>query len=438
MKRRNPPSRSRFLFADRDIDRMTGSLNAAERPRIAYFTTAFPVLNETAVIKEMHALQESGIDVDVYTFRLRSFEDRLDPKAQVFRDRSYGPTPLIAAQAAARHAALIAKADRRYLNLLKTVIFESGGGTLAAKNLVAVGFALGVMDDLIRKRIRYVHANFGAYQATAAWAVSMLAGIPFGFSVHAYDIFAVPSLLEHKIDRASLVVSISDFNRRYLRDQLGLPIDNAEVIRCGVDLDEFSIHDRAPAGDGRILAVGRLDVKKGFEVLIDAVGILKSRGHSVPSVTIVGRDPGGRQEALMARIRQNRVEDYVELAGTVTQERLREAYRTADFFVLPCVTDAAGDRDGIPATLMEAMALGLPTISTRVSGIPELVVDGETGLLVEEKDAPALAEAIQRLLDDTSLARRLGAAGRRKVEVEYDSRANALKVGQRIREIIEI
>lgn len=402
--------------------------------RIAYITTLFPGVTETAVIKEIYEVDQAGFAVDVFAVRGK-YDGVFDHKALRFRDRVFYWTPARLARGLAEHTRRLVRGDRVYRDILKTVALESGSARATVKNSAAVLFALSILPDVRRRNIRYLHANFGSYQATSAWALGRLTGIPYGFTVHAHELFVAASLLRAKVEGAAQVISISDYNVRFMEQRLGLPVDKVRVVRCGVDLAEYDPATRRPAGAARVLGVGRLDEMKGFEYLIDATGILKDQGVAV-EIDIIGPDPGGRREFLAQRARSRGVADRVHLRGTVTQEELWEAYRHCDLFVLPCVTAGDGSQDGIPATLMEAMAMAVPSISTQTSGIPELVTDGETGCCVPPRDAAALAGAIRELLDSPALAQRMGEAGRRRVLAEYDYARNARRLADFIRACI--
>jgi glycosyltransferase involved in cell wall biosynthesis len=172
------------------------------------------------------------------------------------------------------------------------------------------------------------------------------------------------------------------------------------------------------------LSVGRLVEKKGFPVLIEACRLLKDRGYRFRCQIIGGPGPCAQQVASL--IRELAVDDIVALQPAVTQEELREAYRQATLFALPCQIADNDDRDGIPNVLVEAMASGLPVVSTNISGIPELIEHGVNGLLTPQKDARALADAVARLLDAPAMRRELGAAARKKVCMSFDAESNVL------------
>jgi glycosyltransferase involved in cell wall biosynthesis len=197
----------------------------------------------------------------------------------------------------------------------------------------------------------------------------------------------------------------------------GAPI---HTIYHGLDLARFAppavvTEPEVPV----ILAVGRFVEKKGFPYLVEACRLLKARGHAFRCRIIGQRDE--QSELVKRLIAEGQLTDTVQIQGGVTQEELRDIYAAATIFALPCLIVDSGDRDGIPNVLAEAMATALPVVSTHISGIPEIVVDGVNGLLVPEKDAVALADAMERLLLDSALRQRLGQAARTTITEIFDS-----------------
>lgn len=386
---------------------------------IAYFTTRFPVRSETAVIKEMHELERLGFRITVYSLKPSDFAGIHDPKADAFRDRTVDLRPGLLGRAAAGHLARLARFDAAWWGTLAQTL--RGGGRHLPKLLWLFLAAPGLAADARLRQARYLHANFGSYQAYAAWVVHRLTGIPFGFTVHAQDIFLNRFMMREKAADAALLASISEYNIRFLRDTDGIEGPQVRLVRCGVDLAEFPFAERRGASDPmRILAVGRLQEMKGFVHLARACALL--RGSFRFQVDIVGEGP--EQAAIEAAIREGGVQDSVRILARVGHADLLAAYRTADALVLPCQRSSSGTMDGIPATLMEAMASGMPVVTTAISGIPELVEDGVTGLLVRPGDAEGIAAALRRLRSDPDLMARLSREGRRRVEAAFDIRRN--------------
>lgn len=253
--------------------------------------------------------------------------------------------------------------------------------------------------------IGHIHAHWAHTATTVAMHASAMLGVGFSFTGHANDLFVHRVGLPGKLRRARFAVCISEFHRRFY---LAMGADPARlpVVYCGIDLDRFAAAPRTPRGRPRIVGVGRLVEKKGFADLIDACALLRDRGLDFDCV-IAGSGP--LKADLRGRIERLHLDDLVSLpASNVLQEDLPELLRTADVFALPCVRDSEGDMDGLPQVLIEAMALGIPAVSTRLVGIPDLVRDGVNGLLVAPGDVESLADALERLLGDHCFGEALG------------------------------
>lgn len=278
--------------------------------------------------------------------------------------------------------------------------------------------------------IRHLHAHFCHGATTMAMFAGMLAGIPFSFTAHAKDIYLPKlnpgDLLRRKLQRARFVVTCTGANHQYLQEVCseGAPI---HTVYHGVDTDHFVPHvcQHSP-NKPVILSVGRFVEKKGFPFLIEACRIMKE--HGVPfHCRIIGEQD--EQSAIV----QNLVHTYgleqdISIEPAVSQQELRALYHSATVFVLPCHIVNNGDRDGIPNVLAEAMACGVPVISTAISGIPELVEHRRNGLLVEQRDPVALAKAIEELLADPRLRESLAEAGRNTICQIFDSQTTTKRL----------
>ena len=285
----------------------------------------------------------------------------------------------------------------------------------------ALADRLGVATD-----VRHLHAHFCHGTTTVAWLASLMTGVPFSFTAHARDLYQETlnpaGLLGRKLRAARFAVTCTEASRAHLSRLAetvpvycvyhGLSADLAPLLA------QSGPHPAPPHTAIQALGVGRLVPKKGFDVLIEACALLRRWGLGV-QVTIAGED-GAHGTEVRRRIAARRLADAVRLAGPLGQTALLAEYRRATVFCLPCRVAADGDRDGIPNVLVEAMACGLPVVTTGVSGIPELVVDGVNGLLVPSEDPQALAEAIARLHRDPALAERLGRAAQAAVRERFD------------------
>ena len=401
---------------------------AADGPRVAYITTAFPWKSETAVIKEIFELDRAGFDIQVVSLKRAGFDGVFDPKANRFRDRTWYPSApfLVGSLLWSLHHLVLRPSFR---TVVGTTLRGSGRHLL--KTLYILAMVPGLARRLQAADVQYLHANFSSFQGYAAWAIHRITGIPFGFTVHAHDIFLDHFLVPVKIAAASLVISISRYNVDYLEEHFGISPDAVDVIHCGVDLDEFAPSPLPEDSPALVLSVGRLTPMKGFDTLLEACHRLRGR---VPfRCAIVGSGP--ELASLRERRRALRLEDLVEIHTSVPHAQLIELYRRCRLYVQPCRRAADGQQDGIPATIMEAMAVGRPVVATQLSGIPELVGDGREGLLVAPEDAEGLANAVAALLTDAGRAGRMGSAARRKVQDEFDAAVNARRVGDLFRQI---
>jgi glycosyltransferase involved in cell wall biosynthesis len=286
-----------------------------------------------------------------------------------------------------------------------------------AKSLVVWWRALGLAPVVKAMAPTHVHAHFATYPSTCAWLLARRLKLPFSFTAHAHDIFLEDHLLDEKMRAAAPVVVISDFNRRFLQERVrAAGSADVRIIHCGVRLDQFPFV--ATGRDARrIVAVGRLDHIKGFEYLVEACALLKKRNVDF-RCDVIGTGP--LEADLAERIRDKGLSGQVLLLGARKQEEVRAMLNAAGVFALPSVVTERGDRDGIPVALMEAMASGLPVVSTRVSGIPELIEHEVTGLLAPERDAAALAACLERVLQDPAYGAALARQARAHIEREFD------------------
>jgi glycosyltransferase involved in cell wall biosynthesis len=275
-----------------------------------------------------------------------------------------------------------------------------------------------------KESVTHVHCHFANHPATAGLIVHRLTGIPFSFTAHGSDLHRDRRLLREKVHEAERVVAISDYNRRLIGDECGSAAERkVTVLHCGADTSLFNPRARLQrTGRLELACVASLEEVKGHRHLLDACRLLVDRGVEF-DCRLVGDGP--LRAALETRIAELDLGRHVHLDGPRPRLEVAEILGGADLAVCPSVFTAQGDREGIPVALMEAMATGLAVVASDISGIPELVDDGETGLLVPPGDPRALADAIERLHGDPALRARLGDAARARVEHDFDLRRNA-------------
>jgi glycosyltransferase involved in cell wall biosynthesis len=387
-----------------------------DRPlRLAYVVKRFPRYSETFIVNEILAHEAAGCEVEVFSLRPCIDSHFQDVLARLRAPVRYVPSEGI------RSAEFWSACTAAFgaCGSLDTV-FTDAIGDDGRDVYQALVLARWLRDD----RFDHVHAHFASLPATVARIAAALAGITWTFTAHAKDIFheqVRANDLERKCQDAAAVITVSDFNHAHLTEHFGSVARRIVRVYNGLELA------RVPyAGDGvrpiDVLAVGRLVEKKGFEVLIDACAELALTGRSL-SCEIIGE--GELEAALRARIARRGIGSVVRLSGPRPQGEVLAALRRAKVFAAPCLVGSDGNRDGLPTTILEAMASGTPCIATPVTGIPEVVRDGDTGVLVPSNAPRALADAIARLLDRQDDRDRLARAARALIEAEFDSRITA-------------
>jgi glycosyltransferase involved in cell wall biosynthesis len=391
--------------------------------RVVYVISLFPCWSETFIVREIDALIAAGVDVRILSLKPVS-ETLVQRDAAALMGRVRHPLPGSAALAALARTAL--RHPRVLARIFADVIADGWRQPqVMLKSLTALLRGMAHVDWLREFDPDFIHAHWATYPSTVAWALGRVLDKPFGFTCHAHDIFVERQLLARKLSEAALPVTISRYNAGWLHDHVAPDAaQRLQVVHCGVDIDDSLAPASEPAPD-TILAVGRLVETKGFDTLIDALALLRDRGVEF-RCRIVGGGP--LDAALRGQAHERGIADRVEFAGVQPQEAVRAWMRESTVFALPSRVAADGDRDGIPVALMEAMTSDCAVASTRVSGIPELVEHDVHGLLVEPDDATALADALQRLLRDAMLRRRLTACARARIEQAFDVRKEATRL----------
>jgi len=397
--------------------------------RVGFVVKRYPRYSETFIVREILAHEEAGLNVEIFSLRppndghFQELIGRVRARANFLYTPVGGllPERLPGTTLTASHFWGTLRQAGEVLPGLWAAL--GGVGPVEARDLYqALHLALQVRS----KKIHHLHATFASDAATVARLAARFADIPYSVTARAKDIFHKSADLDDlrsKFSDAAAVITISDYHVQYLRDTFGPLADRVQRIYNGLDLEEFpySPPDQRAAV---ILAVGRLVPKKGFDDLISACVLLAERGRQF-QCRIIGAGPLWQE--LDAQIDRLNLRSRVGLVGPLPQQAIIEEMRNAAVLAAPCVIDKEGDRDGLPNVIQEALALGTPVVSTDVTGIPEVVRDGETGLQVPQHDPPALAAAIDRLLQNRDLRVQLAAGGRRLIEAEFDIRRNTQK-----------
>ena len=384
--------------------------NASERrAMLGTILRYYPTYSETFVYREIAELRRQGVPLVAITMRhhwikaLAAQSDLGGPLIEVPRIPLYLPILAGALRAFAR-------APKAWVEAIRW-----GMGHLRFKECLK---ALWMADRFRRAGVTHLHVHFAGEGAEVAEIIRRGAGIPYGITVHARDLFVPRPSVPDLFDGARYLVCISRFNRDWIASRYDRAVSSkAVVVRLGVPVGRFKVASR-PRGDVfPILAVSRLVPKKGIETLVRAVAALRASRRQV-TLTVAGEGPLRRSlQRLAGRLG---IREHVRLEGACTQQEIEALYQQGvGAFVLPCEVADDGDRDGIPVALMEAMAREVPVVTTAVSGIPELVTHDVHGLVVPPRDVDALARAVARLIEEPDLCRRLGHAARARVDTHF-------------------
>jgi glycosyltransferase involved in cell wall biosynthesis len=308
----------------------------------------------------------------------------------------------------------------------------------AAKHAMAWALAVAYAPVVHRRGCDWIHSDYIQGTATTAWHLSELVSRPFSLKCHAFDIFSSQSGLREthafmakKLKAAAAVLSVHQYGARLLAAEFGPEVARkTSVVMVGVRTNEFMPLPYPQTQPPLVVALGRLEEKKGFNILIASLAILKNSGIDV-HCHIYGA--GSLGPALQAQINQAGVQDRVILKGPFKQADLPDIMRPAAAICMPSIKDRHGDIDGIPTVLFEAMSCARPAIASDISGIPELVHTGQTGLLTAPGDPQSVADAIRQILKNPGLAATMGQTARQYIETRHDNRI----VGRQLKEIIE-
>ncbi|HEX8447302.1 MAG TPA: glycosyltransferase family 4 protein [Sphingomonas sp.] len=392
--------------------------------KLAVIVTEYPKSTETFIYRDLMKFVELGVELRLY--HLTRFREDQPIHAFAAPTRGFAHHPGIASRASIR--AFGRAAIRHPLRMAALLVRIATGYArtpkIAVKSLALVPQALAIAEDARRWGASHVHAEFAGHPATAAWIGRMFGGLPYSVSCRAHDIFRTQALLDRKLGAASAVRTVSLFGEAFLRTRVaGLATRAIHVIHSSIDVTRIAPVETPPSrAPFRILYVGALEPKKGVEYLLIALAEVGAQlgdwrldaiGHG-PSAAALKR----QAEALGLAAR-------ISFHGVQPFETVAAAYARASVCVAPSVIGPSGRQEGIPNVMIEALAYQRPAIATAISGIPELIRDGETGLLVPQADAGALAAALLRVHADPDAALAMARRGRAHVMAEFDLAVNA-------------
>ncbi len=400
-------------------------MNPSAPPVLGMILKGYPRISETFISNEILRLEQLGFRIHIFSMRHPREHFSHDSVKQIQAPVSYLPQAIFSPQftalmlynaraAAARPAGYRAAArlaGRRWLRTRKSATL---------KHLLQAGYIVGRL--LAKHPVAHLHAHFAHSPTSVAMFTHIISGIPFSFTGHAKDIYTSdPRQLREKIHLATFAATCTEYNRSYLAAIAGRATTPLHRVYHGIDIRLFtqsSTNRTETQPPWNILSIARIIPKKGLDTVYHALRLLKDRGLNFHH-TLIG--DGDDREQITHLISQLNLTDCVTLAGTLPHHQVLDHFRQSDLFVLGCRIAVTGDRDGIPNVCVESMAMGVPVVATHVSAIPELIQSEQHGLLVTPNNPPALARAMQRLLTDMDLRRRVIVAAQKRVIAHFDN-----------------
>lgn len=400
-------------------------------PKLAYIVKRYPRYSETFIVNEILAHEAAGLDLHIFALRPPADTHFQDKIARVRAPVTYLKKPAQGRTNASVTTLTPNSATYFWAELQEAAKAMPGLwsklGNAAGERASVVYQAAWLAQEIRQRGITHLHAHFGSIATSVTRLAAHFADVPYSFTAHAKDIFhddVEPEDLRRKLQDAATVITVSDYNVTHLQGQFGPDAGKVRRIYNGMDLGELQFQpptQRSP----RILSVCRLVEKKGVNYLIEACGLLKQWGCEF-TCQIVGTGP--MEGELRSRLTALHLNDWVEIVGPRPQGEVFALMQQAAVFAAPYVIGEDGNRDGLPTALLEAMALGTPCVATDVTGIPEIIRDGETGMLVTQRDVEGLAKALRSLLTQSEMRTTIATQARNLIETEFDISRNAAKL----------
>ena len=392
--------------------------------RIAYLMSRFPNLSETFILREMIALRDLGWEIDIYPIILQH-PPVIHPEARPWLQRVHH-SPYVSFAVLTANLRALFRSPRLYFRTALRVLRENASNlNFFVRALALFPKAVLAAEQIQRQGIQHIHAHYASHPALFAWIIHQFTGIPYSITVHAHDIFVRKAMLATKLADARFIISISEFNRAYLSRLYGAWVeDKTHIIHCGVEPQRYPPHAEPPTSlpGLQILSIGSLQPYKGQKYLVEACALLRTQ--QIPfECQIIGA--GELQTELQTQIQSLGLENQVRLLGPQNQQSVAEHLAAANVYAQPSIITPSGKMEGIPVSIMEALACALPVVATELSGIPELVRPFQTGQLVPPENPEALAEALAWVYQHPQEAHKMALRGRELVMEQFTLTRNA-------------
>jgi glycosyltransferase involved in cell wall biosynthesis len=388
--------------------------DAPDRSAVAYLVWRFPLVTETFVVRELTAVADR-VSYPIELLALRP------GRGSITHSMAKRWLPVVQSASIPRGCFELLRLAVTRPRAVGRVIggvahdYARDPGELV-RGLAVVVLAASLVPAIRRGGVAHIHAHFATQPAEAAWALAAFTDATYSVTAHAYDLFMGKRGLDRRISGARFVACISEYNRRFLKARFNGALE-LPVVHCAVPTREMRRPAHTPdARSTRLIMVSSFQPKKGHAVLVEALG----RAGALKSARLDLVGTGPLERTIRGLVLSAGLGDRVTFHGDQSEDAIRRMVAASDVLVQPSVVAPDGDMDGIPNTLIEAMALGIPVVTTSVSGIPELVRDGVTGVVVRPGDPGELAGGLQRVIEDPEAARRRAAAGLALVSAEFD------------------
>ncbi len=385
--------------------------------RIGYILRKFPCLSETFILNEILELESKGIEVHIFSLKRpndpKFHQNLVKLKAKIIYVPEFSQIKTLW-----KHKK---KALKNFGKTYRLNLFQ------VAKELNPKLFfrflqSLYVANRAKNLKLSHLHAHFATKATTVANFSAKMLNIPHSFTAHAFDIFkqdASRKVLKRKIHQANFIVTVSDYNKRFLENVANEKPEKIIKINNGIDLSLFQPAIVKKEKIFTFLTVARFVEKKGHAVLIEACRHLKDNGLNF-RLWLVGQ--GKLQKEIEKQIRKNKLQDQIKILGPHSQQEVIDRYHLSHAFVLPCVQGKDGNKDGLPVSIVEALACALPVITTPMTGNPEVISNNYNGVMVPFNDALALKKAMESLIVDKQFFEKLQKNTRSSIENNFDIR----------------
>lgn len=401
------------------------------RSKVAYVLKGYPRLSETFIAQEIRQMELEGFDLEIFSMRKAREKERHPVVDEIqapvtyipeyFRDAP-GDMLLLNSMVFLRNPLRYSFA---FLHACKEVAFEQDKSPL--KRFFQAAWLVG-RKNLGRSKIRHIHSHFVHAPTELTLYVHFLTGLTYSISAHAKDIYtsSIRQVAE-RIRRSQFLMTCTGFNVNYLRKQPLVPIEKVHLVYHGINSEKFTPGPKKFSESGnhmRLVTCARLVPKKGYPIILQAIASIRESGYPI-TYDIFG--DGDLHDSLQTLVNKLGIAEAVTFHGNITQAELIAEYKKQGIFVLACQEMEDGDRDGIPNAMAEAMSMGLPTIATTISGIPELVEHAKSGWLIPSRDVTAMIDAIYRIVSDPKFGDDLGVNARYRVQEVFEA-DNCIKV----------